>query len=235
MASSPSIQADKVTALQKYTACDVSDALLRLGVPGAGFLSDLEPCSPNGSSSDAAITIAPASTVLFAPKGGELDASWPAKNIPSDANWSDMTEPGTIAILRQPDGQKNAVCGGIMALRMSIRGVKGIVAVGRVRDVDELRSTGLPIWSRGRSTVGVGAGSVPWAVQVPLEVDGAMINPGDLAFCDPANGVVVIPQDKVDEVLELLPRLVAADERVKEAVVGGMSVHQAFQTHRGKI
>lgn len=132
-----------VAALKQYTACDISDALLRLGVPGAGFLPDLEPCSAGGS--DTGITIAPASTVLFAPKGVALDGSWPENNMPPDANWSDISEPDTIAVLWQPGGQKNAVCGGIMGLRMKVLGVKGIVAVGRVRDVDELRSTGLPV------------------------------------------------------------------------------------------
>lgn len=142
MPSSASVSDTTVAALKKYTACDVSDALLRLGVPGAGFLPDLEPCSPGGSSD---ITIAPASTMLFAPKGVALDDSWPEKNISPDANWSDISEPDTIAVLKQPVGQTNAVCGGIMALRMKVLGVKGIVAVGRVRDVEELGSLGLPV------------------------------------------------------------------------------------------
>lgn len=76
---------------------------------------------------------------------------------------------------------------------------------------------------------------MPWGVQVPLDVDGTAVNPGDLVFIDPANGVVVIPRGKVLDVLEMLPRFTAADDKVKEAVGNGMSVHEAFQTHRGKI
>lgn len=62
-----------------------------------------------------------------------------------------------------------------------------------------------------------------------------MVNPGDLVFCDPANGVVVIPRSRVAQVLEMMPRFTAADDRVKEAVASGMSAHEAFQAHRGKI
>lgn len=62
-----------------------------------------------------------------------------------------------------------------------------------------------------------------------------MVHPGDLIFCDPTNGVVVIPRDKVTQVLEVLPRITGADDRVKEAVAGGMSVHEAFAMYRGKI
>jgi len=133
---------DSVSILRQYTACDISDALLRLKVPGAGFLADVDPYS-QPEATDATVTIAPASTVLFAPKGVTLEN--PPKNVPSDTNWSDITEPGTIVILKQPDGQRNAVCGGIMALRMKVRGAKGIVTIGRIRDLEELRSTGLPV------------------------------------------------------------------------------------------
>ncbi len=76
---------------------------------------------------------------------------------------------------------------------------------------------------------------MPWATQVPVAVDGTTVNPGDLVFSDPINGVVVIPRDKLGQVLELLPQLTAADDRVKTAVEGGMSVHDAFKLHRSAI
>jgi regulator of RNase E activity RraA len=54
-----------------------------------------------------------------------------------------------------------------------------------------------------------------------------------MAFCDPANGVVVIPRDKLPQVLELLPKLTLADDKVKDDVAKGMSVSEAFKLHRG--
>lgn len=85
------------------------------------------------------------------------------------------------------------------------------------------------------STVGAGAESSPWAVQVPIAVDGTVVNPGDLVFADPVNGVVVIPKDKTDQVLELLPKLTAADDKVKEDVLKGTSVFDAFKAHRSNL
>lgn len=70
---------------------------------------------------------------------------------------------------------------------------------------------------------------------MPITVDGTVVNPGDLVFADPVNGVVVIPQDKVDQVLELLPKLTAADDKVKEDVLNGTSVYDAFKTHRSNL
>ncbi|KAF5024301.1 hypothetical protein F66182_3631 [Fusarium sp. NRRL 66182] len=225
-------QPEDIAKLQQYNACDISDALLKLKVPGAGFVADLNLySSPEGDPTS--LTVAPVSTVLFAPKGQDIPGI--QKNIPDGAHWSDLTKAGTIVVLKQPKGQKNAVCGGIMAARMKLCQAKGIVVAGRARDIQELKNTSLPIWARSLSTVGVGGGSTPWAIQVPLDIDGTLVSPGDLAFSDPINGVVVIPQDKVSAVLELLPKLAAADSKVEEDVSKGMTVYEAFQLHRSNI
>lgn len=90
------------------------------------------------------------------------------------------------------------------------------------------------IWAKATSVTGTGAEAKAHALQVPLDLDGTLVNPGDFIFSDPVNGVIVIPQDKVTDVIELLPRLVEADDRVKAEVLNGMSVQEAFKKHRGK-
>uniref|UniRef100_A0A8H7NFA8 4-hydroxy-4-methyl-2-oxoglutarate aldolase n=1 Tax=Bionectria ochroleuca TaxID=29856 RepID=A0A8H7NFA8_BIOOC len=186
-----------INALRHYTACDVSDALLKLKVANAGFIPDLSLyTTPDPSSPPAVVTVAPVSTVLFAPKSATPAArpsNLPDPNIPKDVHWADLTQPDTLVVLQQPPSQANAICGGIMALRIKVLRAKGIVVAGRIRDLTELQSTGLPVWARGTSTVGAGGGSTPWATQVPLDIDGTAVAPGDLAVCDSVNGVVVIP------------------------------------------
>lgn len=221
--------------LYNYTACDISDALLKLKVPGAGYIADLNLyCSSAAESNPSAVTIAPASTVLFVPKSGDISSYGPA-NIPDGSHWVDLTTPETIVVLSQPLGQKNAVCGGIMALRMKVCGAKGIVVGGRVRDIEELKSTGLPLWARCLSTVGTGAVTKAHALNVPVQIEGISVMPGDIMFCDPVNGVVVIPRDKLEEAIELIPKLLAADDKVKEDVGKGMLVQEAFKLHRGNL
>ncbi|KAJ3488956.1 hypothetical protein NLG97_g6096 [Lecanicillium saksenae] len=147
--SATSVQA--ITELENYTACDVSDALLKLKVPGAGFIADLTQYSPRpkstGSSRDAKVTVAPVSTVLFTAKNEDpaTASTRPAPNFPKDTHWVDNAVPGTFAVMQQALGQTNAICGGIMALRMKVLGVKGIIVAGRVRDLVELESTELPV------------------------------------------------------------------------------------------
>lgn len=48
-------------------------------------------------------------------------------------------------------------------------------------------------------------------------------------------GVVAIPRELLGQVLEIMPKLVAMDEKVKEAVAQGMSVTDAFKKFRSAL
>lgn len=148
MSSSSHVSPKALEILRKYGACDISDALLKLKVPGAGFLPDLIPycdqLSQGSSERLEPILVAPASTVLFISKNDDGSA-YPPSNIPTGEHWVDLTQPGTIAVLSQPEGQKNAVLGGIMALRMKQLAALGAVVHGRIRDVEELKGTELMV------------------------------------------------------------------------------------------
>ena len=135
----------QLQVLRNYTACDISDALLKLKVPNCGFLPDLNLYTPPPASLSRQILVAPASTVLFAPKTGIDLSGYPESNIPAGKHYVDLTEPETIVVISQPKGQICAVLGGIMALRMKVLNAKGVVVHGRVRDIEELASTGLSV------------------------------------------------------------------------------------------
>lgn len=120
--------------------------MIRLKVPKAGHIADLN--QYHRDTKETAVIVAPVSTFLFKSKD-ELalgdEGTQPASNLPDDSYWVDNAVPGTFAVLQQPASQVNAICGGIMTLRMKVLGIKGIIVVGRVRDLAELRSTEIPV------------------------------------------------------------------------------------------
>jgi Aldolase/RraA len=158
-----------------FLAVQVSDALLRLQkpasgeVPHAGYLTDISelvldgscyaliartvpyaPTSPfMGSLKQQPKIIGPASTLKLVAKTSAINPlpeSDPGA-IPEGQHWVDLTEDGAIVVIEQPDGQSCAALGGILALRMKTKGAKGCVVGGRVRDLEELKSCGLPVSS----------------------------------------------------------------------------------------
>jgi regulator of RNase E activity RraA len=79
-----------------------------------------------------------------------------------------------------------------------------------------------------------GLRSRPWAADIPVQVSGVTVRPGDFAVLDEAEkGIVVIPKEKLAEVAELLPGLKEADDAVLRDVRDGVDLKEAFQRHRG--
>jgi regulator of RNase E activity RraA len=154
-------------------------------------------------------------------------------NLSDSTPYADYTESGTIVVISQPAGQSCAVVGGIMAARMQHLGAEAIVVDGRVRDIVALNHTKLPIWSKATSVIGAGAETKFHARNVPVTIGETVVEAGDIIMIDPfENGVVVVPKGKVEELLDLLPKLVEADEKVIQDVGRGVSVEEAFRKHR---
>jgi regulator of RNase E activity RraA len=100
-----------------------------------------------GSHEEQSKIIGPASTLKLVTKDCDtipLPDTDPGA-IPKGRHWADLTDAGTVVVIEQPEGQVCAAIGGIMALRMKVKGVVGCVVGGRVRDLAELKSCGLPV------------------------------------------------------------------------------------------
>ncbi|KAH8690553.1 ribonuclease E inhibitor RraA/Dimethylmenaquinone methyltransferase [Talaromyces proteolyticus] len=223
---------------QEYSACDVSDALLKLHVHAAGFLPDI--VAPLlGFNQISRRTVAPVSTLALVPKSWTDSSSFPQhlprkSNIPQGENWTDYPSPGTIVLVQQPGKHVSAILGDIMITRLHHRGVLGVVADGRIRDVKSCtkirRNTTFQVWSKGVSAAGPSLEAKPWAIDVPLKIGETWIKPGDFICADEEDQViVVIPREHLRAVYELLPTLKRASDRVLEDVERGLSLPEAFE------
>jgi 4-hydroxy-4-methyl-2-oxoglutarate aldolase len=122
--------------------------------------------------------------------------------------------PGEVLVVTMPEPAPVALVGELLATQALGRGVAGLLVDAAVRDVDELRELGLPIWARHVRVSGAGK-RVPGVIGEPVEVGGATIRQGDVVVLD-ADGAVVVERGRVEEVLEAA-RERADRERVKRA------------------
>jgi len=108
-------------------------------------------------------------------------------------------EPGEVLVLTMPEPAPVALVGELLATQALGRGVAALLVDAAVRDVEELRELGLPVWARYVRVRGAEkrvAGSIGEAV----DVGGATIRQGDAVVLD-ADGVVVVERERVAEVL----------------------------------
>ena len=109
-------------------------------------------------------------------------------------------EPGEVLVLTMPEPRPIALVGDLLATQMKGRGVAAVLVDAAVRDVEELRELGLPIWAHWVRVSGADK-TVPGTIGEPVVVGGATIRLGDVLVLD-TDGVVVVEHDRVDDVLE---------------------------------
>jgi 4-hydroxy-4-methyl-2-oxoglutarate aldolase len=107
--------------------------------------------------------------------------------------------PGEVLVLTMPEPAPVALVGELLATQAKGRGVAAILVDAAVRDVEELRELGLPIWARYVRVRGADK-SVPGVIGEPVQVGGATIRQGDVVVLD-TDGAVVVERERVDEVL----------------------------------
>jgi 4-hydroxy-4-methyl-2-oxoglutarate aldolase len=123
-------------------------------------------------------------------------------------------EPGEVLVLTMPEPAPVALVGELLATQAKGRGVAAILVDAAVRDVEELREVGLPIWARYVRVSGAEKSS-PGTIGEPVQVGGATIRQGDVVVLD-ADGAVIVEQERVDDVLAAA-RTRAEREREKRA------------------
>jgi len=108
-------------------------------------------------------------------------------------------EPGEVLVLTMPEPRPVALVGELIATQMLGREIAAVLVDAAVRDVQELRELGLPVWARWVRVRGADK-RTPGTIGEPVVVGGATIRQGDLVVLD-ADGVVVVERERVDEVL----------------------------------
>jgi 4-hydroxy-4-methyl-2-oxoglutarate aldolase len=109
-------------------------------------------------------------------------------------------QPGEVLVLTMPEPAPVALVGDLLATQAKAHGAAAILVDASVRDVEELAELGLPIWARYVRIRGA-VKETPGELDVPVEVGGTTIRPGDVVVLD-ADGAAVVEQERVAEVLE---------------------------------
>ncbi|MXO66844.1 RraA family protein [Altericroceibacterium endophyticum] len=189
---------DLIAQLRALDACALSDALDKLGL--SGCVSGLVASTPG-------VKIAGrVHTVKLAP-GSPPEGSKP-RHLGAAA--IDASDAGEIIVMEQRTGIEAGSWGGILSRAAQYHGISGVIAEGLVRDIDEAREIGFPVFSRGFTARTARARVHEAATDVPVRVGDITVSPGDYAFAD-SSAVIFLPADQAAEVVETA-RMVAARE-----------------------
>lgn len=117
--------------------------------------------------------------------------------------------------------------GELLSTAARARGAAGALMDGCTRDVKAIRAMGFPVFHGGIAPLdSKGRGRV-MAIDVPIEIGGVKVATGDLVFGD-ADGVVVIPRAREEEVLRLAFEKVEGERNTLRDLQAGHKLADVF-------
>lgn len=186
---------------QVETGC-VSDAMIHFGI--GAWMKGILPADPE------ARIYGKASTAYF-------DIVTPPRECLTQYELIELCEEGEVMVWNA-DVDTQIMGGNIYQFAMD-HGINGIVIQGHTRDYGEIQKAGGAVFSLGQAI-----GSSPTnfratkeTVNIPVAVGGVVVRPGDYIFGD-IDGVMVIPEASVDDVLLQAELNMEYEQRMEQAL-----------------
>jgi regulator of RNase E activity RraA len=194
---------DITSRLRTLDTSALSDALDRLGVEGQALgISPLDRTFH---------TIGRAFTVRMLPRGLS------GKSV---GEYIDDVPTGHVVVIDNGGRLDATVWGDILTTVAHRDGVAGTVIDGVCRDVGRSVELGYPIFARS-NTMRTGKDRVAAeAYGEPVQLAGVRIEPADWIVGD-ADGVVVVPSARAEEIVSAAEEITATEDRIREAVATG--------------
>lgn len=206
---------DALTRLGRLDSCAVSDALDRLGLPGAvrGIVS-LWPCPR---------IVGRAVTVKIKPAGLEK----PTQHLCTSAIAA--AAPGDIIVVDNDGRVDVAAWGGLLSLAAQMKALGGVIVDGACRDVDEGRELKFPLYARAAVQVTARGRIMQQSCNEEISFAGVQVHPGDLVIAD-ASGVVFIPRAREADVIAQAEALAEREARMAAAIRSGRSIVEVMES-----
>lgn len=191
---------DTVRGLAAFPVAILADSLQRMTVMDAGIVR----LTGTGTLVGAALPIHT--------RGGD--------NLAIHRALDDAVEGDVLVVNGQGDANR-ALVGDLIGEIMAIRGLRGVVVDGAVRDVDALGAMGLTVYARSVTPAGPFKNG-PGQIGHPTAAGGQVVSPGDIIAAD-GDGVIVIPAARAQEVLERAVGVLEAEDTLRARIKGDLS------------
>ncbi|MBN9404303.1 MAG: RraA family protein [Burkholderiales bacterium] len=210
MSTDAILQTDWFQQARELSTAEVSDALDALNLPGSAL--GIQPIA------GPAKLFGLAFTARFSP----IDRFSPG----TVGDFIDTLERGTVVVLDNGGRLDCTVWGGILSRLAAHKGLGGTVVHGVCRDTAEANTVGYPLYANGRfMRTGKDRVQVE-AYEQPVSLGDVRVSPGDLIVGD-SDGIVVVPSQRMKEVLTRALRTRAAEDQILQAALGGLSLNEA--------
>ena len=126
-------------------------------------------------------------------------------------------QPGDILVIDSKGYTSRAVAGDFVVGLAQVLDLGGMVVDGSIRDIVSIKKSGFPVFCKA-ATSSASTKNGGGSVNVPISCGGVSVNPGDIILGD-ADGVVVIPQDREEEMFVAAEAKLLKDKQRADTVL----------------
>ena len=201
-------------SLVRFDTCILSDAMDRLGLAGATI--GVRPAWKCPKIFGRAVTM------KLKPAG--IDR--PTQHLGTAA--IEIARPGEIIVIENRVRADAPGWGGLLSLAAKTKGLAGVVTDGPARDVDECEMLGFPVYANSVVPISARGRIVQESVNKEIQFAGVQVRPNDLVIAD-GSGVVIIPQEKVAEVIAAATDMADREAEMAAEIKSGKSILEVLE------
>ena len=129
-------------------------------------------------------------------------------------------EAGDIIIIDNGGRLDTSCWGGILVNGAKMKGVSAVVIEGACRDLDDCIEVDFPVYARGTVVATARGRIMEESTNTMIQFGGVQVRPGDIVMGD-RSGVVIVPQEHVDVILEKAESLWEKEENMIREIRAG--------------
>lgn len=160
----------------------------------------------------------------------EAVADVPERPFQKEMELVDSANEGHIIVGQCNTRELSAFWGGLLSNAAVGRKMSGVIIDGGARDYHEILELGFPTFCRGLSPYDSLGRMDGKEYDIPIECGNIRVVPGDLIFGD-IDGVVVVPQEIVEEVIERAWEKIQGENKVRDELRAGAGVEATFKKY----
>lgn len=142
----------------------------------------------------------------------------------------DDCKPDDVLIAAAGGSIRSGVWGELLSTAALNSGCVGAIIHGAIRDVSKMEQMRFPVFATSKCVFDSQNRQRIVDIDVPIQIDGVVITPGDIVFAD-EDGIVFIPQEVEDEIIKKALVKVNAENVTRDAIKKGMKATAAYEKY----
>jgi 4-hydroxy-4-methyl-2-oxoglutarate aldolase len=151
----------------------------------------------------------------------------PAEPYTKEFEALDSVEPGEVIVVATGESKRNAPWGELLSTAAKVRGARGAVVDGLVRDVKKIDELGFPLFAAGMKPLDSKGRGIVVDYGIPIDCGGVLVSPGDLIVAD-FDGVVAIPAAVAEDAVRLAEEKVGKENQTREELMKGAFLRDVY-------